>query len=226
MSQPTQPVQVPFLSDDLLAAIAAAYEHQSYVNAAGTKSSAKLADDLADLARKHEASKDERVAKACRYEKAIGILFDNVAGPDDWGNEPNPLLAQAIYKAIREDFRTLLRPDLTGAVQQRVIKHGVILCRTTLGGGRSPDAFYVTKDKKAINEDFAPLYRDKAYNTGERYGANMAMVATVFPEFADWALNEFNAGMKAALQAGGNALAPALAAAKTDKDKSGNGGGK
>lgn len=215
-AQPTVTVEVPFLPEEVKPEVDAAYEYQQYTTSAGTPSKAKFADATADLALTHKSTKDERPAKACRYEKAMKVLWPNVAGPDDYGTQPNPALAQAVYKAILQDLRDVLKTDLTGAVQQRVIKQGVILCRCTLGSGRGPDAFYVTTDKRAIEEDFAPLYRDKAFNSGDRYGKNMGMIARTCPPLANWASSEFAAGMEAALQAGTNQLAPALAAAKAD----------
>jgi hypothetical protein len=215
-------IEVPYTADDLDAAIEAAYGYQGYVDQDGDSSNGSLADAITKKVLNHKVSKKtERVGTAIRRDKLMAELFPNVAGPDDYGTQPNPDLAKALYEALRREMWGLCKTDPNGAVQQRVGNHGLVLCRMSLSGNKTQDACYVTDDWLCIAEDLAPGLREKAFNTSERFGENMAMVANRLPQFATRAKKEFDTGMQVALQAGANALAPALTAATTSDNGSG-----
>lgn len=216
-------IEVPYTDAERDEAIEAAYVDQGYIDEDGEPDSGPLADAIAERVLEHKASKkSERVGVALRREKLMEELFPTVPGPNDYGRQPNPDLAKSVYEGLLRDVWSLCSPNHNSPVQQRVGNAGLVLCRIALSGGRTQDAFYVTDDWACIAEDFCPAYRRKAFTASERYGKQMEMIARRLPGLASKAKREFDTGMDAALQAGANAMAPALAAAQTSENGSGS----
>jgi hypothetical protein len=215
-------IEVPFTPAERDEAIQLAYDAAGFLDADGDPDPRKLAEAITERVLKHYASKKaDRIGVALRREKLMADLFKTVPGPSDYSRQANPDLAKEVYEALLRDVGSVTSPNTNSLVQKLVGNSNLVLCTIPLSGGKMRDGFYVTDSWGCIEEDYAPSYRSRAFSASERYGAQMALVAQRLPQHASKAKREFDTGMQVALQAGVNALAPALAAAKSSE----NGGG-
>lgn len=214
-------IEVPYLDAEFEAAEQAAYGFHGYVDEDGDPSISALADAITVKVRKHRAlKKTERSAKAIRLEKLMAEVFSNVAGPDQWADQPNPRLAEDLYDHLKAKVWSLVRDDENGAVQQRLEdlngeEAGLVLLRTSVSS-RAQNAVYVTTDWGCLEADGDSKVRRNSVNAAKRHGKWADMVARRNKHLAKKVQKAFELGQELALNAGRDEFAAALEAAKPD----------
>jgi hypothetical protein len=195
------------------AAVHAAWEAEGYVTASGEKDKAKLADAL--YAEVHNAvvkSRPERPAKAITRGTLVASVFPTMPGPDDWVNEPDPDLAEEVFKTISATVWDMLGTDRSKPVQRLLGERTsprVVLCRYKLGSDRI-DAVYVTRSKECVREDLLGAYGAKLRRASAQMSAVTEMAIERVPEHGKAFARVFDEHSKGALEAGNSALKLAL----------------
>ena len=195
------------------AAVHAAWSSEGYVTASGEKDKAKLADAL--YAEVHDAvvkSRPERPAKAITRGTLVASVFPTLPGPDEWVNEPDPDLAEEVFKTISATVWDMLGTDRSKPVQRLIGERTSprqLLCRYKLGSDRV-DAVYVTRNKECIKEDLQGSYGAKLRRASAQMSAVTEMAIERVPEHGRAFARVFDEHSKGALEAGNSQLKLAL----------------
>ena len=100
---------------------------------------------------------EERNAKAMFRGDLVHEAFPNLPTPAQFADAEDPQLAEAVWGRIETAVTSDLRPSANGPVQQvtnRNMGNGYVLIRTAgIGNNRTP-AFYITDNRRCIEEDY------------------------------------------------------------------------
>lgn len=131
---------------------------------------------------------EDRPVKGISKGEMTEKIFPSLPGPEDWANEPNPLLAEAAWGGITSDLWTFARP--MGRLQ-KLLRGGYMVCRhQTTGKGW---VSYITRDRRLIMED-AKKPMDRRLRTTARQADNFtALVIERNPEDRQFYADQQNA---------------------------------
>ena len=114
MSQPEQVAQEqPLSAKEVLGhAVDAAYLAEGYINTDGEKDRAAVGNALYPLiARARVESLGERATKAVTRGELVDAAFPSLPKREDWSSQPDPQLAEDVYRDIWTKVWDLAKPD-------------------------------------------------------------------------------------------------------------------
>lgn len=187
-----------------------AYEREGYLKEDGTLDQQKVREHLyATVAKAKVLSKKDRTEQAITRGALIAEAFPNLPGPDAWNEEDNPTLAMEVYNKIaREYVWAPTKPAADGLVQRMVgmnMGNGYVLCRTKVGKNQVP-AVYVTDDLGCIQQDYASPDNKALAAKVTSVTKNREMLLIRQPQNGKKFLREYDATLKAAIEAAHNQL--------------------
>lgn len=135
----------------------AAYAVEGYIQPDGSADKVKVREAMFEVLRPLKVTdKRERGAKAVTRGAMVEKVFPSLTGPDAFGDQEDPQLAQAIWKKIDGELWSMATPGAGSGLQRLVglnMGNGYILCRTTIGKDQT-SAVYITDDVGCIEDDF------------------------------------------------------------------------
>jgi hypothetical protein len=140
------------------AGIHVAFEQEGYVTDDGSNDKAKLRERILDtiLASGKVLARSERAEKATTRGTLVATVFPGLPGPESVDEQPDPILAAAVYGAVDKLVWGETRTAAGAPVQRLVgvnMGNGYVLCRTKVGR-EEIEAVYVTDDIVCIQLDF------------------------------------------------------------------------
>jgi len=186
-----------------------AFAREGYLKTDGSRDMEKVRERIYDiLAKVKVLKKVERRDKATSRGALMSGVFPKTTGPAGWEEEPNPLLAAAIYKELDQRYVWgEAKPDARSQIQRRVainMGNGYVLCRTkiTTNGGDPVDAAYITDDRACIQQDFTRPDNQKGQRVIDSMTRNREMLVQRQPENARTYMRDYKASLEAALKSG------------------------
>jgi hypothetical protein len=144
-------------------------------------------------------------------------FFEDVPGPAAWAeyDDEDAEFHKAVYQRVKGEIFRVLSVDPDGPVQDRLgTNGGLVLCRTPKKGGREEMA-YVTRHRKAIDEDNNAPAVAAANRALAKAAARTALAVDRVPEHGKWFNRQYSTGTKEGIEAGKNKVLGALEAASS-----------
>ena len=191
---------VQSIKDQTDAAVAIEYGKAGVVDGDGEFDGELLADKLFPLIAKAVATKtSERAAVCVRRRELVQHVFPNLPGPENFTEQPNPLLAQKVYSAVDSACWRTTNPGPDGRLQQRMNgEHALVLCRTQVNPDKA-DAVYVTRDRGCLVADLIKPQSEKQKARANREAALMEMLIQRIPEHGPRFHRDLKGGLQRAL---------------------------
>jgi len=200
------------------AAVDAAYLADGFITTDGER------DTEAVVARIYQAVRTARVTnyqergiKAITKGDLVATTFPSLPGREDWGDQPDPELAEEVHAKIDRAFGSpWMKLDANGPVQRLIADDDLLLCRTKIGND-GITAYYVTDDWKCIQEDYIKHFTKPIRDVQRKAGNALAMAGIRLPQYAKQIERKFSKEQKLGLEEGQLAIAPALNAVDDDE---------
>jgi hypothetical protein len=144
-------------------------------------------------------------------------FFADVPGPATWAeyDEEDAEFHEAVYRRLKGEIFRVLSVDPDGPVQSQLgANGGLVLCRMKGKQGREELA-YVTRHRKAIDEDNNAPAVAAANRALAKAAARTALAVERVPEHGKWFNRQYSTGTKEGIEAGKNKILGALEAAET-----------
>lgn len=199
-----------------------------FVKPDGDKDGARVREKLFEMvAPAIVGSLKERADKAIGRSRFVEGVWSDLPTPDSFNEQPDPLLAEYLWRKADQFIWGALKAAHDGQVQALVTERmgGYFLChhvlRTTNKRNKGYEtSVYLTRDLKCLLEDWVTPFSKKARTAAAALAANLAFATESVPEYADKLDRTYKDGMKLALQSGEAILAPALVAARATEPDS------
>lgn len=189
-------------------AVFAAHTAQGYIRGDGRKDSSKIRRCMLDIihAPGIVTAKNQRAKLCTRRENLTGGTYDQLPGPTDWDDQPNPRLAEETWRQVDKDLWGETKPDFDSELQKMIadeLGNGFVLCRYKVG---MSDAVYITSDPVCIQVDFLRLDNESAERKLERVTGNRVMVVQRLPQHGKLFMKDYDKRLTAALEQGKDRL--------------------
>lgn len=173
----------PTTDERIATAVAEAYGRRGYLSADGGFDAEGLCDVLmGPISEAVAVKKSDRAKVGLSRRRLMEVAFPDVAGPEDWADQPDPEVAEGVYKVLDSTVwrQTSERPD--GTLQARLNGEvGMVLVRTKVNPHRT-DAVYVTRDLACLLEDVLKPQRDNQKKRADRDAALTVMLIERIPQ--------------------------------------------
>ena len=197
-----------------------AFKREDYVAEDGIRDMEKVRNRIFDaISRNKVLDKKERHDKAITRGNLVAEVFPNLPGPDAWADQPDPALAEAVYKAIDTKFVWGEAKVGAGSPMQRMVGrnmgNGYILCRTKITKDAIP-ATYITDNLACIQEDFVRPDNEAAARKFKAVTDNRELLVQRQPQNAERYVREYSRTMRGAVAAGIDRLQLTMESVLTD----------
>jgi hypothetical protein len=187
-----------------------AFQREDYLTQKGDRDMVKVRERIFSIVSANKVfDRAERQDKAVTRGELVARVFPHLPGPEAWGEQPEPLLAEAVYNALDGKFvwgETKTNADST--LQRMVgmnMGNGYVLCRTKIGKDAIP-AVYITDDLRCIQLDFVRPDNESTVRKLETVTKNREMLVIRQPQNAARYVREYGSTMRGAVTAGINRL--------------------
>jgi hypothetical protein len=156
--------------------------------------------------------------------RLMAQFFEDVPGPTAWVeyDDEDAEFHESVYRRLKGEIFRVLSVDPDGPVQERLgANGGLVLCRTRPVGGREEMA-YVTRHRRAIDEDNNAPAVKRANQALAKAAARTALAVERVPEHGKWFNRQYSTGTKEGIEAGKNKVLGALEAASDHDDEPGD----
>jgi hypothetical protein len=200
-------------------AVAVAEAKQGYVSEDGQYQSSKVADRIYPLVKAAVAHKTaERASVGLTQRDLMKAAYPDVAGPEDWAEQDDPDLAEAVYLKLNSKVWRMTSDSPTGPLQSRLNSEaGLVLCRTRVNPNRT-QAVYVTRDRECIKKDIIEPHQEAQKRRAKIEARLAVMLIDRIPDHARYWDSGIVGGLSESAKLAKTEIAGALADALTRGD--------
>lgn len=148
--------------------------------------------------------KKDKAEKAILRPKLVKTMFPDLAGEDEWFNEPEPWFAKDVWDLVDQKVWGATTPNVGSRMQRMVGMHmgnGYVMCRTKIGSDQI-DAVYITDNYLLMREDFMRPESLATQRKTQSMVRNREMLMARQPEHAKEIIDEYVRTLQVALDAG------------------------